>query len=114
MSSMPLLCAYAATAGKSKSGYHWVKLKSQPLPNQVPSHPLFQPSTRTPLNPFAAAKSIIFFALAVVAPCFGPEFQVARSRCIAHQMPTYFIGLTQLTSPSLLGSFWFRMICADL
>ena len=48
-------------------------------------------------------------AFSVVAPCLGPEFQLFSSRCISHQTPTYFIGLNQLTSPSLLGSFRFRI-----
>ncbi|MNL62753.1 hypothetical protein D3C87_1868060 [compost metagenome] len=39
----------------------------------------------------------------------GPEPHDFSSRCISHQTPRYFIGLNQLTSPSLLGSFRFRM-----
>src|ERR1043166_8484522 len=110
--------AYRVTSAMSKSGYACVKLKSQPQPNQplspTSSQPLFQPSIKPPPKPFLAAKSMYRLAFAVVAPCFGPEFHVALSRCIAHQMPTYFIGFTQLTSPSWLGSLRFRIICADL
>src|SRR3546814_11556013 len=41
---------------------------------------------------------------AIVAPWLGPSAQLHGPRIIPHQMPIYFIGLNQLTSPSLLGS----------
>ena len=41
---------------------------------------------------------------AVVAPWFGPSAQLHLPEIIPHQMPTYFCGRNQLTSPSLLGS----------
>src|SRR3546814_10479190 len=65
------------------------------------SQPTFQPSTSTPPKPCSAAKSMWRLVYSVVAPCLGPEFQLRVSRCMSHQMPTYFIGLNQLTSPSL-------------
>src|SRR5690348_5532505 len=43
------------------------------------------------------------FAFAVVAPCFGPSFHVLMPRCIAHQMPSYFIGVIQLVFSIRLG-----------
>src|SRR3954469_11978758 len=64
---------------------------------------MFQPSTSTPPRPFAAAKSMYRLVFSVVAPCFGPELHVIVLMCIPHQMPTYFIGLTQLTSPRAFG-----------
>src|SRR5256886_14072750 len=61
-----------------------------------------------PPSPFAAAKSMYRFALAVVAPCFGPELHVIVLMCIPHQMPTYFIGLIQSVLASTLGGFRFN------
>src|SRR5262245_29368627 len=69
---------------------------------------MFHPSTSTPPNPFAAAKSMYFLVFAVVAPCFGPDAQVIVLMCIPHQMPTYFIGLIQSVLGSTLGGFKFK------
>ena len=45
----------------------------------------------------------------VVAPCIPSRPHVRSLMCMAHQMPTYFPGFTHDTSPSLLGSFRFRI-----
>src|SRR5690349_20132803 len=104
----PLVFAYAARPTRSKSGYGSVKLNVSPFANQSPSQPLYQPSTRTPRKPFAAAKSMYRFVSAVVAPCFGPELHVFWPRCMPHQIPTYLYGFTHDTSPRLFGSLRFR------
>src|SRR2546427_696238 len=75
---------------------------------QSPSQPTFQPSTSTPPNPLAAAKSMYRFAFAVVAPCLGPALHVIVPMCMPHQMPTYFMGLIQLVLSSLFGGLRFR------
>src|SRR5207247_11031935 len=75
---------------------------------QSPSQPTFQPSTSTPPNPLAAAKSMYRFVFAVVAPCLGPELHVIVPMCMPHQMPTYFIGLIQLVLWMTLGGLRLR------
>src|SRR5688500_2312506 len=47
-------------------------------------------------------------ALAVVAPCFGPELQVMVLICMPHQIPTYFIGRIQSVLGSALGGLSLR------
>src|SRR5256714_13022776 len=47
------------------------------------------------------------FVFSVVAPCFGPELHVIVLMCMPHQMPTYFIGLIQLTSDRTFGGLRF-------
>src|SRR5947208_6726055 len=47
------------------------------------------------------------FAVAVGAPCLGPELHVIVPMCMPHQMPTYFIGLIQSVLGSTLGGLRF-------
>jgi hypothetical protein len=75
---------------------------------QSPSHPTFHPSTSTPPNPLAAAKSMYRRAFSVVAPCRGPEPQVMTPMCMPHQMPTYFMGRIQSADGSALGGLRLR------
>src|SRR5918995_7496666 len=75
---------------------------------QSPSHPVFHPSTSTPPNPLVAAKSMYRRALAVVAPCLGPELQVIVPMCIPHQMPTYFMGRIHSVPASAFGGVRLR------
>src|SRR5687767_77467 len=96
----PFDLAYALSAARSKSGAVWVKLKSPPCFTQSPSQPVFHPSTRTPSNPFSAAKSIYFFVLAVLAECNSPDDHVPAPICISHQIPIYLQGFTHETSPN--------------
>src|SRR5690606_40892352 len=77
--------------------------------------PVIQPSTSKPVMPLAAAKSIYFLALAVVAPCLPPAMpQVALLRCISHQMPTYLAGFIQSVSAILEGSLRFSIRCDSI
>src|SRR5918992_4583358 len=91
-----------------KSGYGRVNENAFRFAIQSPSHPTFQPSTRTPPMPFAAAKSIYRFVFSVVAPCFGPELQVIVPMCMPHQIPMYFIGLIQSVVASAFGGLRFN------
>jgi hypothetical protein len=59
-----------------------------------------------------AAKSIIALGVGGGRAVLRPAVPGLLVEVHPHQMPTYFIGLTQLTSPSLLGSLRLRMICA--
>src|SRR3546814_9090810 len=70
-----------------------------------PFQPGFQPSTSTPRMLLAAAKSMYFFTCSVVAPCLGPVAQLHSPLIMFHHTPLNLPGCTQLTSPSLLGSF---------
>src|SRR3954471_2386140 len=90
------------------SGYAWVNENAFAFLIQSPSQPTFHPSTSTPPSPFAAAKSMYCLVFAEVAPCFGPELQVMVLMCMPHQMPTYFMGLIQLTSLKTLGGLRLR------
>src|SRR5918992_2882492 len=47
-------------------------------------------------------------ALAVVAPCLGPELQVMVLMCIPHQIPTYFMGRIQSVLASAFGGLSLR------
>ena len=58
--------------------------------------------------PFAAAKSMYRRALAVVAPCVGPEPQVIVPMCMPHQMPTNFMGWIQSVLARAFGGLRFR------
>src|SRR5690606_11633555 len=74
------------------------------------SQPVFHPSTSMAPIPFSAEKSTNFLAFSVVAPCFPEALsQLFLPKCISHQIPVYFVGLNQETSPSLLGSLRFRI-----
>src|SRR5450432_3422532 len=113
----------------SKSGYGFVKSKtfSFQLPNQS-SHPIFHPSTKTPLMLLAAAKSIYRLTLAVFPPCFpfgiscpsferlnasSAYFQPLLSVCISHHTPANFIGFIHVESFITEGSFRFKIILEE-
>src|SRR3546814_19290695 len=70
-----------------------------------PAPTLFRSSTSTPRMLLAAAKSMYFFPCSVVAPCLGPVAQLHSPLIMFHHTPLNLPGCTQLTSPSLLGSF---------
>ena len=53
--------------------------------------------------PCAAAKSMYCLARSVVAPCRGPSSQVYCWCCMAHQIPTYLVGLIQEVSRSQIA-----------
>ena len=91
----------------SKSAYGFVKSKFC-IPPQL-SHPSFHPSNKTPSISLAAAKSIYFLALAVVAPWRSSIFQVSTPKCIPHHTPTYFKGRIQSVVSSTQGSFRFKI-----
>src|SRR5258708_16191295 len=112
MRSTPLPCSCEARFVRSKNGVGSVKLKSDACATQSLSHPLFHPSTSTPLKPYFAAKSMYLVVFSVVAPRPSvlsspglPGFQVYLARCIPHQMPMYFPGLIHDVSEMRLGGF---------
>src|SRR5690606_2835881 len=83
--------------------------KVVPSAVQSPSHPLFQPSTKTPSILCCAAKSMYRFVFSVVAPCFSPCPHVYFSKCMPHQIPIYLEGSIQETSSILRGSLRFSI-----
>ena len=64
----------------------------------------------------AAAKSMYCLARSVVAPCRGPSSQVYCWCCIAHQIPTYLVGLIQEVSRSQMahGGLRFSSRCESI
>lgn len=91
-----------ARAGRNRR-WHGVKSKPQPLANQLPSQPGFQPSTSTPRNRWRRRSRCGCWVLAVVAPCRGPVAQVSVSRCSDHHTPTYLAGVNQLVAADGIG-----------